>query len=74
MFEVINTQTGCAQLRLFDNQRHAEDAAKLLNYECGVSGRYQAMNNGALDGYEMYWGCAGNLNDICGVVQEEFAQ
>ena len=33
----------------------------------------QATDNGALDGYEIFWGDAGNLNTICGVAQVQFA-
>lgn len=32
-----------------------------------------ATNNGALDGYEMFWGAGGNLNRICGATQPQFA-
>jgi hypothetical protein len=32
-----------------------------------------ATNNGLLDGYEMFWGAAGNLNSVCGATQPEFA-
>lgn len=31
-----------------------------------------ATNNGALDGYEMFWRAAGNLNAICGAEQPAF--
>ena len=33
-----------------------------------------ATNNGMLDGYEMLWGDAGNLNAICGATQPEFSE
>ncbi len=33
-----------------------------------------ATNNGSLDGYEMFWGDAGNLNEICGCTQPKFLE
>jgi len=33
-----------------------------------------ATNNGALDGYEMFWGDAGSLNAVCSATQPQFAQ
>lgn len=33
-----------------------------------------ATNNGLLDGYEMFWGDAGNINAICGPTQPQFAE
>lgn len=33
-----------------------------------------ATNIGQCDGYEMFWGDAGNLNAICGATQPEFSR
>ena len=41
--------------------------------KCDYSAIWEhATNNGMLDGYAMFWGAAGNLNQICGATQPAF--
>jgi hypothetical protein len=43
--------------------------------KCDYSAIWEhATNNGMLNGYEMFWGSAGNLNAVCGATQPEFAE
>ncbi len=43
--------------------------------KCDYSAIWEhATNNGMLDGYEMFWGTAGNLNAVCGATQPAFAE
>ncbi len=60
----------------------AQDAAEaeaFWNGDFGGKCEYGAIwehatNNGKLDGCEMQWGAAGNLNAICGATQPAFAE